>query len=351
MITSDNKNIKLSIGIPTYNSERYLKDCLESILKQTYSNFEIIVSDNGSTDNTEKIVLSYNDTRIEFNKNSYNLGCYGNYNRIISLAKGELIAFYHSDDMYDSYIVEKEVEFLQKHPDAAAVFTEAHLINPVGSIVGESVSPGGFSEKEILDFNKVYNGFLKFGDFLICPSAMFVKKIYLEVGFFKEEKFQTATDLEMWLRILQRHPIGILHEKLMFYRIHLQQGSFGNPTGDKDFFRVMDYYRSYAIKKRAISRNSLDKYEIKKGLDRFSQGQSALIDKNFNEAKKFFSQFLQPSNLFLLLSQGRDIERVLWAILSICGIYLGFGGAFQKIAKYQQERKMKRKRKKIGVSF
>ena len=108
----------VTIGIPTYNSERYIKPCLESILRQTYSNLEIIVSDNGSADDTEKMVFSYKDPRIKFNKNPENLYCYGNYNVIIGLAKGELVAIYHSDDVYESSIVEKEVEFLQNHPGA-----------------------------------------------------------------------------------------------------------------------------------------------------------------------------------------------------------------------------------------
>ena len=337
----------VTIGIPTYNSEQYLKHCLDSILKQTYSDFEIIVSDNGSTDNTEKIVFSYNDTRIKFNKNSYNLGCYGNYNRIISLAKGELIAFYHSDDTYDSYIVEKEVEFLQKHSDAAAVFTEAYLINAGGSIIGELISPEKFSKKEILDFNKAYGGFLAYGDFLICPSAMFIKKTFSETGIFKEEKFQTASDLEMWLRILQKYPIGILHEKLMFYRIHQEQGSFMNPTDEADYFCVIEQYSSYALEKESIPKISWDKYKTRKALDIFYKGQSALINKNFREAKAFFLQFLQLSNLFLLLSHGKAIELIILAILSVCSFYLGLGMLFQKLAKHQQRKKRKRKLKRI----
>ena len=350
-----NKKPFVTIGVPTYNSERYLRDCLDSILKQTYSNFEIIVSDNGSTDNTEKIVFSYNEPKIKFNKNADNLYCYGNYNKIISLAKGELITFYHSDDMYDSYIVEKEVEFLQKHSEIAAVFTEADLINPVNSIIGELISPRKFLKKEILNFNAAYGGFLEFGDFLICPSAMFVKKIFCDVGLFKEENFLkgekqfTACDLEMWLRILQKYHIGILHKKLMFYRMHSQQGSFKTLTGNKDFFWVMDYYRSYAIKGKSISRNLWDKYEIKKVINKFSQGQNALINKNFNEANSFFSQFLQPSNLFLLLLKGKNFDKALWAILFVCGFHLGSGMFFQKLAKYLRERRVKKKLKKIGI--
>jgi len=344
----------VTIGVPTYNSRRYIKDCLESILRQTYTNLEIIVSDNGSTDDTERIVRSYKDPRIIFNKNSENLFCYGNYNVIIKLAKGDFLAIYHSDDVYDPFIVQKEVEFLQKHSSVPAVFTQAYIINSKDKVIGERQFPETLSNIDIIDFKIAYNGFLIFGDFLISSSAMFVKRIFSEVGPFKEENFFsttqdvlwleslgqygmnrdmifTANDLEMWLRILQKFPVGIIHEKLMYYRVHSTQGSRQHIASSVNFFIVMDYYSVYAKNKDIISRNCWRKYEISKIRDKFLEGQDFLAAGRFLEAQKQFKGFIKSRYFFYFCLSLKNLTYLLWAFLVICGISLKLGPLFQRI--------------------
>ena len=82
---------KLSVGIPVYNGEKYLSYCLDSILNQTFTDFEIIICDNGSTDNTSEICQTYaqSDSRIKFIKNETNIGITGNYNKVFKLSKGQ----------------------------------------------------------------------------------------------------------------------------------------------------------------------------------------------------------------------------------------------------------------------
>jgi len=344
----------VTIGIPTYNSARYIGRCLESILKQTYTNLEIIVSDNGSTDDTEKIVRSYKDPRVIFNKNSENLFCYGNYNKIIGLAKGEFLAIYHSDDVYEPFIVQKEVEFLQKHSSVPAVFTQAYIINSKDKVIGERRFPEIFSDTDVIDFKRAYNGFLIFGDFLISSSAMFVKSVFSEVWLFREEKFFaspeakdwfeilekyqiprsmlfTANDLEMWLRILQKFPIGIIHEKLMYYRVHSTQGSRQHIASSVNFFIVMDYYAVYARGKNIISRNCWRKYEISKIRDKFLEGQDFLAAGRFLEAQKQFKGFIKSRYFFYFCLSLKNLTYLLWAFLVICGISLKLGPLFQRI--------------------
>ncbi len=351
----------ITIGIPTYNSEKYIRACIDSILNQTYHNIKIIVSDNGSTDNTEKIVLSYNDPKIKFHKNKKNLFCYGNYNVIIDIADGEFLAIYHSDDVYEKTIVEKQVEFLQKNPGTMAVFTESYLINSKGKIIGQINFPEEFLNINILDFKKAYNGFLKYGDFLICPSAMFVKKVFSIVGNFKEENFFltttdekwkkllqkysligdmifTANDLEMWLRILQNYSIGILHEKLIYHRLHPAQGSFEHSTGYENFFIVMDYYSQYAKQCGIISKTAWKKYEIKKLQYEFFKGQDNLLKGNFLQVKQYFSKFLKSSYFFYLFSNPKNFFRICWAILVIV---LKPSKLFQKMVYYYRKYKEK----------
>ncbi|MCM8788422.1 MAG: glycosyltransferase family 2 protein [Candidatus Omnitrophica bacterium] len=143
---------KVTIGIPSYNSGRNIKDCLSSVLNQTYPDIEIIVIDNGSTDNTEDIVSSFRDPRVRFHKNPENIYCYGSYNVILNLAKADIVAIYHSDDVYQPTIVEQQVKFLQTHQNVMAVFTEANIINSKGEIIGEWKIPHPLKDTEILDF-------------------------------------------------------------------------------------------------------------------------------------------------------------------------------------------------------
>jgi len=362
---SINQQPLVTIGIPTYNSARYIGRCLESILRQTYTNLEIIVSDNASTDDTEKIVRCYNDPRIIFNKNPENLFCYGNYNVIINRAKGEFLAIYHSDDVYSPYIVEKEVDFLHKHSHIPVVFTQAYIINSKDKIIGERRFPEIFSAIDVIDFNGAYNAFLRFGDFLISSSAMFVKKIFSDVGPFKEENFFssqeanswiefikkynvsrnmifTANDLEMWLRILQKFPIGIIHEKLMYYRVHSTQGSRQHMASSVNFFIVMDYYSVYARGKNLISERSWRKYEINKIRERFVNGQNFLTAGNFLEARKQFQTLIKSRYFFNFCLSLKNLTYLLWSFLVICGISLKLGPVFQRILVSHVTRKNKK---------
>ncbi len=331
---------KVTIGIPSYNSGKYIRNCIESVMKQTYSNLEIIVVDNGSQDNTEEIVLSFKDPRIKFIRNPENIYCYGSTNVIMNIAETEFVAVYHSDDMYKPTVVEEQVRFLQQHKNVMAVFTEANLINSSGTIIGEWKIPKEFESADTIDFRTAFNGFLKYGDFFICPSAMFVKKVFSEIGTFKEEKFFsttqapfwlqlleryemdrnmifTANDLEMWLRMLQKFQIGILHKKLMCYRIHAGQGTASHSTSYENFFIVMDYYEKYARENNLISQHCWNSYRSKKIRWEFSKGQRALGNKEFVKARKNFIRFLKSFHKIFPDITFKDFYRFLWAVAVI----------------------------------
>ncbi|MCM8828358.1 MAG: glycosyltransferase [Candidatus Omnitrophica bacterium] len=360
---------KVTIGIPTYNSEKYIKDCLRSILSQTYANLEIIVVDNGSTDNTEKIVFSFADSRIRFHKNPENIYCYGSYNVILHLAETELVAIYHSDDVYQPTIVERQVEFLKKHPDVMAVFTEANIINAKGEIIGEWKIPEHLENTEIFDFYAAYNNFLKYGDFFICPSGMFVKKVFSEIGLFKEEDFFqitddaywlellkkyemkremqfTANDLEMWLRILQKFSVGILRKKLINYRVHPAQGTFSHySTSSENYFIVMDYYEKYAREKNFLSLRYCKHYRAKKIRWKFAKGRDALLCGDFKIAKEKFIRFIKKFYLICPVLTFKDIARFLFALafvfLPVQSWYF-----FKKIAFYYMAYKTRKEQKR-----
>jgi len=113
----------VSICIPNYNYERFIGETIESVLKQTYNNYEVIICDNCSTDRSLEIINSYSDSRIKVYRNSENINLYENINKAISYSCGELIAILHSDDLYAPDFLEKIVQAYTHNPEQRVFVT------------------------------------------------------------------------------------------------------------------------------------------------------------------------------------------------------------------------------------
>jgi len=289
-----NNNPLVSICIPTYNTAKYLKKCLNSIVNQTYPNKEIIISDNASTDETEKIVKEYvKKYKVKYYKNEKNIGAEANFSKCIQLANGEYIAIFHSDDLYLPNMVEKQVQVFQDNISVGAVFTQANYINSYGKIIGESKLPNELRNKKIYYFSEIFLSILNNLNFLVCPSAMVRNNIYKKLSSFDKDRFGTSADLDMWLRILERHPIAIIDEKLMNWRISNTQGSFSTRylhVKQADFFRVMDCYLANKFDNIDISRNVLNKYEFLRSIDKIRCAVNYIIQGKEKYAKRLLKK-------------------------------------------------------------
>jgi glycosyltransferase involved in cell wall biosynthesis len=234
------------ICIPTYNAEKTIRETLVSVVNQRYSNLIIMVVDNASLDGTLTVVETFSDPRIRIHRNEVNVGGEGNFNRCIQLAKGKYTAIYHADDVYEPEMVERQVVFLEANPEAGAVFTAASLIDDNGKIIGSLDLPQKLASADHLyDFKTILKSVLQFSNFLICPSAMVRTDVYQhDIKSWQGEEFKNSADLDVWFRILQRHAIGILSDRLINYRISLNQYSakMRARTVQSDFFCVMDHY-------------------------------------------------------------------------------------------------------------
>lgn len=116
---------KVSIGLPVYNGERFIADSIQSILSQTFEDFELVISDNCSTDKTAEICQKFagQDKRIRFYPSFKNHGAAWNYNRVFSLSKGQYFRWHAADDMMAPTLIEKSVAVLDQHPELVLVFT------------------------------------------------------------------------------------------------------------------------------------------------------------------------------------------------------------------------------------
>ena len=111
----------ISVILPVYNAERFLREAIDSVLKQTFVDFEFIILNDGSTDKTEDIILSYKDPRIRYVKNEKNLKLIKTLNKGVDMARGKYIARMDADDISLPERFEKEVAYLEAHPDVAVV--------------------------------------------------------------------------------------------------------------------------------------------------------------------------------------------------------------------------------------
>lgn len=124
-------NPRVSIGLPVYNGEKYLREALESILSQTYTDFELIISDNASTDRTQQICLSYaaKDNRIRYIRNKRNVGASNNFNHVVALSRGEYFRWAAHDDVIAPEFLEKCVDVLDSDPSVVVCCSKTRFID------------------------------------------------------------------------------------------------------------------------------------------------------------------------------------------------------------------------------
>lgn len=324
------KNPLLTICVPTYNSARFLEKSLKSILNQDYPNFEVIVSDNASTDNTEEIVKSFSDKRTKFRKNPVTIGltC-ANCNECMKEVKSEFMAFYHSDDIYEKDITTKEMDFLVSYPEAGAVFTLGVLIDENDKTISEFQLPRELRKKELYNFADIFKTLLKSGKCpIICPTFMTKKSVFNKVGLFKEKDFGRAADVEMWLRILKEYPIGILDENLIKYRVGKNKDAVKYDylrTKKADFFSVMDHYIKNFIGQ--IESRLLRQYEYHKNYDDVIRARNLLMKNEISEARKLLNKSF-PLSIFRAFFEDLGVNKIksmVFRILLFVGVNIGLG--------------------------
>jgi glycosyltransferase involved in cell wall biosynthesis len=130
---------RVSIGMPVYNREKYVGASIEAHLNQTYSDFELVITDNASTDGSEQICRAYaaKDPRVKYYRNSQNLGASGNYNRCFELSTGEYFRWTPSDDLVSPNLLERAVEVLDGDPSVFVAYPKTKLIDGEGKIIGD----------------------------------------------------------------------------------------------------------------------------------------------------------------------------------------------------------------------
>lgn len=201
--------MKISIIMSVYNSERYIKEAVESVLGQTFGDFEFIIIDDGSTDSSVEILQGFHDERIVFVRNDTNIGLTKSLNKGLQLASGEYIARLDADDISSPLRLEKQGQYLDSHPEVGLVASAVQYIGPDDQELGVQRIP-------VLDFAKALL------DAEFCwehSSSMFRAQCIDVVGPYRPE-FQYAQDYDLWLRLVERYEVAVLPEALVKKRLH-----------------------------------------------------------------------------------------------------------------------------------
>jgi glycosyltransferase involved in cell wall biosynthesis len=256
----------VSICIPTYNGEKWLRDCLNSALAQTYDQLEILILDDVSRDETVSIARSFNDARIHVSINRQNRGLVGNWNESVRLAQGSLIKFLFQDDTLYPECIEKMVEVFAAHPHLGLVFARRDIVvepDAPAELAQELLS--NYCEphlkfatlKEVTPGRELFAEHFRSGLYLSCiaepPSTLIRKTVFQELGLFNPRLHQIC-DIEMWLRIMFFYDIGFVDENLLSYRFHGQAATASNHATGKnkyDRFWLLEGLCSYPEIKEA----------------------------------------------------------------------------------------------------
>ena len=200
---------KVSIIMPVYNGEEYVEVAIDSIRNQSYKNWELILINDGSTDNTENIINQYADSRLKYIKNETNLGLIATLNKAISFCDGEYIARMDADDICEKERLSKQVNFLDKNPSIAMCGTNAIVIDEHGNKKGNIVN---VSSNDYIQIN------LLFSVPIVHPTVMFRSQILRNYQY--NPIYKHIEDYELWCRIADEYKICNLSSKLLEYRWH-----------------------------------------------------------------------------------------------------------------------------------
>jgi len=227
---SPSQSPKVSVLIKCYNHARYIRQTLESILSQTYQDFEIVITDDGSTDDTAEILRCFDDPRISIEFLPNNIGISGAMNATIARAKGDYLAIINSDDFATPNRLQAQVDFLDANQNVSAIFTSAQLVNETGEPLA-GANPFDIPEQLKSFSRKAWLRFFFFERNVLCaPSAMIRREAYADVGLY-DRRLTNLQDFDMWIRLLiERHAIHVLPEKLTFFRIRDDKA---NTSADK----------------------------------------------------------------------------------------------------------------------
>lgn len=207
----------VSVIMTNYNTpESFLREAIDSILNQTYDDFEFIIVDDASTDDSLSVIEFYTDDRIKILRNEQNIGLTKSLNRALSVCKGEFVARMDSDDISEPQRIEKQVQFLRSNPDVIVCGTWAKFIGDWQQAHTNEYIRRTIPERDTF---RVYQLFSNNPN-IVHPTAMFNRSLMLKYSIHYNEEYIYAQDYRMWISCSRYGECSIVPEVLLRYRVH-----------------------------------------------------------------------------------------------------------------------------------
>lgn len=280
------KSHKLTIVLLTYNRARsgYLRKALDAILNQTYKDFELLVFDNYSEDNTAEVVLSYDDSRLYYVRQPKGGNPTTSYNHALWISRGKYVIFTHDDDIMNPTLIEEELKLFKNYPDLLAVASNVSLIDESDQVIQEKLyqlnNTKVFKKGEYLE--KYFSAKLWFP----TPTIMYHRDTYFNLlrKYLSQKKPEYFASGDIWamFNMNLKGPIGLLAEPLLQYRQHKNQESRNVDQSNP----VLDVIKMFLNENKNKKRFKLLLPSIFAYLTRFKLQDILFNSKNKNEQKK-----------------------------------------------------------------
>ncbi len=210
----------VSVVMATYNHAPFVKQAIESVLEQEGVDFEFLIADDGSADQTREVVASINDERIRFSPNERNRGACVVLNELIEHASGEFVALINSDDYWTTPDkLAYQVRLMRDKPDVGACFGRARFIDKNGNNIDKSSLPfGNVFDQQNRSQGQWLRQFFDLGNCICHPTMLIRKSCYAELGMYNN-RLRQLPDFDMWIRLVKRYQIFISDRELVNFRI------------------------------------------------------------------------------------------------------------------------------------
>ena len=263
----------VSVVIPAYNAAPFLSGALKSVLAQTYKNYEILVIDDGSTDATAEVIKRLSMVRLLSQRHT---GAAAARNRGIGAARGSLVAFLDADDIWMPSKLEKQVAFLQRHPDIGMAICEHTVLEEDGS--------ERMSDKSVLFKGDTVRNIFLHSD-VATPTVIVRKEVFNKVGLF-DESLSCAEDENLWMRIGMSYRIGLVGEPLA--KVIIRSSSTSRQKGMMRSW-VQEHLRLLPLKYPELAAHLGPLVDIKRARLHFACGLESLALNDLTSAKGDFA--------------------------------------------------------------
>ena len=245
---------RISVCIPAYNHERYIRGCINSVLGQSFTDFEIVITDDCSTDGTVDVVKSFSDPRIRLFQLARNQGPSVAANNNFREARGDFLCPLASDDLFRPEKLERQLAFLESNPQIGVAFSYMRYVDERGA---EIPNHFGYQWVEVENRSRELwlRNFFYQGNSLSAPTAMIRRSVLDKIGPVDPRLLQTQ-DLDLWIRVCLQFDVHVIPERLIDYRVRDDQQNASSNTPFKQAQVVWEltkvFERYAAIEDRAF---------------------------------------------------------------------------------------------------